>query len=385
MPPAAQSVVWQAAGSAATLVAALWVSWRFGLAAQGEFGFAKSWFDAAAAVASFGLPQGLLHLQYRRNVAPAALLDWLARALLALGLVSVVAAAAAALLQRPLPAAVALSLPFAVGHLLARSLLLAGRGVVVFGAVTALPGLLVLLGVLGFGWVGRDHGFEALLLAAAVLAGSTTMALAWRSAGPVAPAPWPRRELWQISLQSGLQAALGGALAAALLSAVSVSGHDRAALGAASLGWHVYQVFAVGAGYLAPLIFDRLARQQEPSSLRWPAPARVAAAALLVLALLALATAWRVPAWAPWLVPLALMLPAGLASVAARVAGTVLLARASYVELSVQAAARLAIAVVAITLALRWLPAASSLALSLLLVELATWGRCSRLVARGRP
>ena len=120
MPPAAQSVAWQAAGSAATLAAALWVSWRFGLAAQGEFGLAKSWFDAAAVLAVFGLPQGLLHLQYRCGVAAAALLRWLAGWLLGLAGVAAVAVPLLAWRGHALAAAVVASLPFAAAHLLAR-------------------------------------------------------------------------------------------------------------------------------------------------------------------------------------------------------------------------------------------------------------------------
>jgi hypothetical protein len=380
MPPAARSVAWQAAGSAATLGAALWVSWRFGLAAQGEFGFAKSWFDAAAVIGAIGLPQGLLHLQYRCGVAAAALLRWLARGLSALALASLAAAALLLWLQLPLPAAVAASLPFAVGHLLARSLLLAGRGVVVFGVVTALPALLLLGGVLLYDGLGRNAGFEVLLLGAAVIAGSTSLFVAWRSSGPPTADPWPRAALWQVSLQSGLQAALGGALAAALLSVVAWRGHGGEELGAASLGWHLYQLFAVAAGYVAPLIFDRLARQERPSSPRWPAPARAVVIALLLLAAAALAVGVAVPRYAVWLLPLAVMLPAGLASVAARVAGTVLLARAAYVELSLQAAARLVIAVAVTALALHWLPAATALALALLVIELTTWWRCVQCV-----
>ena len=384
MPPAAQSVAWQATGSAATLGAALWVSWRFGLAAQGEFGFAKSWFDAAAVIASLGLPQGLLHLQYRCGVAAAALLRWLGRGLVVLAAASMVAAVLLALFGQPLPAAVATSLPFAVGHLLARSLLLAGSGVVVFGIVTALPALLVLAGVLAFGAVDRSSGFEVLLLAAAVIGGSVSMLVARRSAGAPTDTPWPHRELWSVSLQSGLQAALGGALAAALLSTVAWSGHDKAELGAASLGWQLYQLFAVGAGYVAPLIFDRLAREERPSLRRWPAPVRGAAVALLVLAGLALVAGAVWPRWAAVAVPLAVMLPAGLAGVAARVAGTVLLARAAYVELSLQALARLVVAVALIALALRWLPAATALALALLAIEIGTWWRCARVVGKER-
>ncbi len=384
MPPAARSVAWQATGSAATLAAALWVWWRFGLAAQGEFGFAKSWFDAAAAGASLGLPQGLLHLQYRRAVPAAVLLRWLLRGLLVSGAAAVGVATLLALLQLPLAAAVAASLPFAVGHMLARSLLLGGRGVVVFGVVTALPALLVLAGVLGYGLAGRASGFEDLLLVAAVVAGSASLAIAWRSAGTPISAPWPRRELWQVSLQSGLQAALGGALAAVLLSVVAWSSNDRAELGAASLGWQMYQLFAVVAGYLAPLVFDRLARQDRPLALGWPAPVRAAATALLVLAASGVAASVAVPGWSAWLLPVSLMLPAGLACVAARVAGTVLLARAAYLELSLQAGLRLGLAASMLWLMLHVLPAPAALASALLATELATWWRCDWLVREAR-
>jgi hypothetical protein len=380
MPPVAFSVAWQTAGSVATLAAALWVSWRYGLAAQGEFGFAKSWFDAAAVIAAIGLPQGLLHLQYRCGVAAAALLHWLARGLLGLAALSMVAAGLLLFLGRSLPAAVAASLPFAAGHLFARSLLLGGRGPLVFGMVTALPALLLLAAVLLFESTGV---FERLLLATAALSGCASMALAWRSAGPPTCAPWPRRELWSVSLQSGLQAALGAALAAALLSVVAWGGRDKAELGAASLGWHLYQVFAVAAGYVAPLIFDRLARQDRPASPRWPAPARWVATMLLLLSAAALAASAMEPRWSAWLLPAAVMLPAGLASVAARVAGTVLLARAAYFELSLQALARLLVAVGVTALLLRWLPAATALALALLTIELATWWRCASLVGTG--
>ncbi|MFO1218998.1 MAG: hypothetical protein U1E89_11545 [Burkholderiaceae bacterium] len=376
------SVIWQAAGSAATLAAALWVSWRFGLAAQGEFGLAKSWFDVAAVTAVVGLPQALLHLQYRRGVAAAALLRWLARWVAGLAGLALVAAPLLARQGHTLAALVIASLPFAAAHLLARSLLMPTRGVVVFGIVTALPALLLLAGVLAMGAAGQGTHFDRLLLAVAVLAGIVSATMAWRSAGRPTRDDWSRRELWSVSLQSAVQAALAAALAAALLSTVAALGGDKADVGAASLGWHVYQVFAAAAGYAAPLIFDRLARHDSPALPRWPMPVRAAAVALLALAALALVLAQLVPRWSAWLVPLAVMLPAGLAGVAARVAGTVLLARAAYLELSVQAAARLAIAVAVTALALRALPAASALALALLAIELATWWRCAWLARR---
>ena len=76
MRPALWSVAIQAAGSAATLAAALLVSSQLGLSAQGEFGLLRSWTDALGALAVIGLPQGLLHMQYREGVSVAALRAW---------------------------------------------------------------------------------------------------------------------------------------------------------------------------------------------------------------------------------------------------------------------------------------------------------------------
>ena len=265
-----QSIAWQALGSLATLAAALWVSWRLGLSAQGEFGLAKSWFDAAAVIAALGLPQGLLHLQYRLGVPAGALRRTLTRGLALLAAAAALAAAGLWAAGQGLAAAVLASLPFAVGHLLARSILLAQRGVRVYGFVTALPALLVLAGVLADvlnrGTTSPSDGFaslrfETLLFAAALLSGAASMGLAWRSApAPAVPLPWPRRELWQVSLQSWLQAALAGLLGAGLLSVLAWQGGGGPELGAASLGLHVYLLFAAAAGYLTPLLFDRLAR-----------------------------------------------------------------------------------------------------------------------------
>ena len=411
--PQLQSVAWQALGSAATLGAALWVTWRFGLAAQGHFGLAKSWFDAAAVIAALGLPQGLLHLQYRRQVSAAALWPWLRRGLLWTLLPCAVAAAAAVVLAAQpagvasagstagstpgtvagsmaepgialLAAAVLAALPASVGHLLARSLLLPNRGPVVFGVVTALPALLLLAGVLWMGLVDADAGFEWTLLATVWLAGLVSLGLAARLPVGTGASTWPAKELWTISLQSWLQAALGGLLAAGLLSVVAGSVQGAEALGAASLALLVYQVFAVLAGYAAPLLFDRLARQATPSlgGHRLPSAALAALAGLVLLSLTAagLSATGQAPAWA---LPLGLMVPAGLAAVAARVHGTVLLARGDYLELSRQATWRLALALATAWLALRWLPAPAAVALALLLTEVATWWRSAR--RAGRP
>ena len=384
-PPALQAVVWQALGSAATLGAALWVTASLGLAAQGEFGLAKSWFDAAAAICALGLPQGLLHLHYRRALPLAAMRPWLARGGLGLGTAALLAAGAMLLAEQRLAVAVLLSLPFAVGHLLARSVLLAQYGPVVFGIVTALPALCVLGGVAVFGMLQQSQGFDLLLLAAAALAGSTSIAMAWRSAGQMSRVEWSRTELWQVSLKSWLQGAFAALMPAGLLATVTWSGHDAIALGAASLGLHLYQLFAVLAGYVAPLLFDHLARQDRPALTAWPAAARRAAMVLLGLASIGvLASAMR-PPLAAWLLPLSLMLTAGIAAVAARVHATVLLARGEYSELSRQAFWRLALALGLTALALRWLPAAAAVALALLVIEALSWWRAAALTQAAPP
>lgn len=384
------SVAWQALGSAATLGTALWVSWRLGLAAQGEYGLAKSWFDAAAAIAGLGLPQGLLHLQYRLKVPAAALLGWLQSRGWLFAIASAVVSALLLSQGQLLAGAVVASLPFSVGHLLARSLIVAGHGVVVFGFFTALPALLTLVGTLVLTQFNLPARFDLLLWLTVAMAGIASMVSARQGAGVVVALPWSHAELWRVSLQSWLQAALGGMLAALLLSAVSWSGRGGAELGTVSLTMHLYQLFAVLAGYVAPILFDRLARQAHPELGRWPHQVRWwAAFGLLMASLLALAPAILGhsvidPVWSSALPSISLMLLAGMAAVAARVEGTVLLARSDYLELSLQAGGRLVMALAVTLLTLPWMSAAAAVALALLSVELATWWRAALCVRRGQ-
>ena len=392
--PGLQSIGWQAAGSAATLAAALWVSWRMGLQAQGEFGLAKSWFDAAAVVASLGLPQGLLHLQYRLGVPACALRRWSKPRLLGLALLAWVAAGLLFMAGHRLAAAVAASLPFGAAHLLARSLLLPRRpdGLRLYGLATALPALLVLAGVLLAGALGARPPFDLLLLATAALAGLLSFGLARVPERPAVA--WPQRELWQVSLQTGLQQALAALLAAALLSLIARegpgvdAGTGKDALGAAALALQVYQVFVALVGYASPLLFDHLARQDRPGLAAAKGLDRAAARGLgaaLLLAALVLALAWPTVQASSWLLPLLLMLPAGLAAVAARIGATALQAQGRYAELSLQGAGRLVLALLLLLAMLRaHLPAAAALAGSLLVTELATWWRCRHCLARDR-
>lgn len=377
--PTVRSVLWQALGSAATVAAALWVSGRMGLRAQGEFGLAKSWFDAATAFAALGLPQGLLHLQYRLKLPATALRPWLVRILITQAMLAALAAPLLWWAGARLAAMVVLSVPFGAGHLLARSLLLPRRGAEAFGLATALPALLVLAGVGAIGVWRWSMDFAWPLLLATVLSATITLSLAWpRGSSVVAPAS-ARKELWHASLQSWVQQALTAMLVAALLSAVAASGQSAEALGAASLGLQLYQVFVVLIGYASPLLFDRLARHEgvplQVTQLRTDAHLAAAVCVLLLAAGAALLL-WPGLQHQAWALPMLLMLPAGVAAVAVRLVATVLLAQGRYGELSLQALGRLLLGLGLLVPALRLMPAAAALAATLLAVELATWWRC---------
>ena len=380
-----QSIAWQASGSIATLGAALWVSWRFGLAAQGEFGLARSWFDAAAALACFGVPQGVLHVLYRLDAAPGPLQSLLLRGWVAL---FVAAALAAGLLWTQgfaLAAAVVATAPVGAAHLCARSFLLARRGVIAYGAATALPALLVLAAVLTASLIPAAPAFVAWLAIATVAAAAISVAFAWHETVVVttrAQGAVPLRALRDVSLQSWLQAALAATLGAALLAAIAALGQRGEALGMASLGLHVYQACVVLAGYVSPLLFDRWAREREPQASAWAARTRRPMTVAAAMGAAALGAALLAPSLAPWLVPTALMGLAGLAAIAARLSGTVLLARGAYVELTVQALCRLLIALVVLVAALPRFGAATALAIALLVIELGTWWRAAAVARR---
>lgn len=190
------------------------------------------------------------------------------------------------------------------------------------------------------------------------------------------------RALLASSLQSWLQTGLAALLGAGLLATIAALGQRGEALGVASLALHVYQVFVVLAAYVSPLLFDRWARQREVPALAWPPQARRVLVVMLLAAVAALGWALWAPHLASWLIPSVLMLGAGLAALAARIAGTVLLARGDYAELSLQAGLRLVIALGVIVALLPWLSAATALACALLLTELATWWRASAVARR---
>lgn len=385
MSPGVRSLLIQATGSAATVLASVWVSWSLGLAAQGEFALMRSWSDACVALLTLGLPQGLMHLQYREGFAAQALqaVVWRACALAALTM-TVLGAALwqwPGALPWPLPLLVALlaSMPFWLGQRLWRALALRGLGLVPHAIVTALPAWLILLGVLIMGLQGRPQGFEWVMLGSAVLA-ATFSAIAFR-AWRTQPAALPRRILWRVSLQTLLQTLLAATMTAALLGLARWLGASLTEVGVLSLGLLVYELFAVLAGYGAPLLYDRAARLAPAHSTRPLAQwgRRVGVPLLAGGVLAALALPWLASGWSAKLIghegAITAMALAGLLALCARLWATTLQAQGRVAELSFQASLRLVVGLGSMAALYRPLGILLAAPLALVVMELLTLWR----------
>ena len=391
------SVAIQAAGSAATVGAALLVASQMGLAAQGEFGLLRSWSDALVTLAVLGLPQALLHLQYRESVSIAPLRRWIDRYVLVVVVISVsVGLIAAILLARrpalggPAPATLivlAAVVPLAALHLLWRALALRNVGAAAYAGITAAPSVLILLGLLPvafFGW--RQALVWPLLAGAAVSAGLTGWVVHHAARREAARPPhdlasdstagFSRRTLWAVGVENGVQNVLTAIAPALMMSAAAAAGATLTQIGVVSLGLHVYQLFGVAAAYLAPLLYDRAARADRAPGNRQilrkfrneATPARIATGiAGAVAALLVLRAVLPVGADAlPLLLGMAL---AGALSMAVRLLVTLMLARGVMRPLTLQAVVRVAVSVGGMVLLMQVLPAPAAAPLALVACE----------------
>ena len=285
MRPALWSVFIQACGSAATFAAALLVSHRLGLAAQGEFGLLRSWLDAGVTLAVLGFPQALLHLQYREAVPVAALQRWVLSCIAVLFTLCALSIVAVWQWWPPLPehlprATVLVALaavPFAAAHQLWRALALREVGVVPYAVMTAAPSLMILLGLVPVCLAGSRSGLAWALFGSAFISALGSGWLVRRGArrpthcavGPAPlPVPWSRRVLWSIGLETGCQNVLTALTPAAVLTMAGALGGSLAQVGSVSLGLHVYLLFGVAASYVAPIVYDRAARVTEPMDIR---------------------------------------------------------------------------------------------------------------------
>jgi hypothetical protein len=392
MRPALWSVAIQAAGSAATLGAALLVSSQLGLAAQGEFGLLRSWTDALGTLAVIGLPQGLLHMQYREGVSVSALRAWVMRyinvllavliGLLLLHSFVLPAAWTPALLQGPqMMWALLLTVVMGASHLLWRSLALRDVGLLPYAALTASPSLVVLAALVVVCAIGQRSGLMWALFAGALI---SSLASAWmvarvarKEAADARQTEWSRRSLWAVSSQTGVQNILTALSPPLVLSTAAASGASLAQIGVVSLGLHVYQVFGVAATYMAPMVYDKAARAEQPMSeqhlLAWLRERLTLRAVLafgiaVVLAMLLLRSLW--PSGADSLVLVACMATAGALATAVRLMVTLMQARGAYRALSWHALGRLLLSVGGTAALMTVWPAVLAVPVALLVTEL---------------
>ncbi len=392
MRPALWSVAIQAAGSAATLGAALLVSSQLGLSAQGEFGLLRSWSDALGALAVIGLPQGLLHMQYREGVSVAALRAWVFRYL---KILLVVLAAmlllrhfllplewTPALLQSPQTLGLlALTVALGASHLLWRSLALRDVGLLPYAAMTAAPSLIVLIALVVVCAIGQRSGLVWALFVGALL---SALASAWmvtrvarKEVVDASAASWSRQTLWAVSSQTGVQNIFTALTPPLVLSAAAALGASLSQVGVLSLGLHVYQIFGVAAVYIAPMVYDKAARSGDAMSeqqlLDWMLErltlrAVLAFTLLMAVAMFFLRTLW--PAGSDSLVLVAAMASAGALSMAVRLMVTLMQARGAYRALSWHALGRLVLSVSGSAALMQVWPAAVAVPVALLATEL---------------
>jgi hypothetical protein len=388
MRPALWSVAIQAAGSAATLGAALLVSSQLGLSAQGEFGLLRSWTDALGALAVIGLPQGLLHVQYREGVSVAALRAWVMRYISVLMVVLI----AVLLVHRfLLPAAwmpsliqgtqtlwlLGMTVLLGASHLLWRALALRDVGLVPYAAMTAAPSLIVLVALTVVCALGQRSALVWALLAGAFL---SSLASSWMvrrvATRSEAQSSWSRRTLWAVSSQTGVQNIFMALTPPLVLSTASALGASLSQVGVLSLGLHVYQIFGVAAVYIAPMVYDKAARSGEAMSeqqlLDWMRErltlrAVLAFTLLMAVAMFFLRTLW--PAGADSLVLVAAMASAGALSMAVRLMVTLMQARGAYRALSWHALGRLVLSVSGSAALMQVWPAAVAVPVALLATE----------------
>lgn len=381
------SVAIQATGSAATLGAALLVTSTLGLAAQGQFGLLRSWSDALVTIAVLGLPQGLLHLQYRESVPVSTLMPWVVRyvGVVAVACVLLGAVALASVPTSALPsatiAALAASVPLAAAHLLWRALALREVGVISYAAITAAPALLTLAALVPLSLLVGTPGLVWALLAGAALSAALSAWVVHRALRQRAcadPVPdWSRATLWSIGAETGMQSVFTVLSPALVLSTVGWLGASLAEVGVISLGLHVYQLFGVAAAYAAPMVYDRAASAVRPpvvaDTADWlrarATSARISLAAIAAVMALVLAR-WLWPTDAALLAMFALMALAGSLSMAVRMLVTLMLARGAFRPLTLQAFVRLLIAVFATALLLPLVGAVLAVPLVLAMTEL---------------
>jgi hypothetical protein len=315
----------QGAGAAAVLLATLLLGARLGPEVQGGFSRVKAEVEFVAAFAMFGLPQALFFYVKSGSMSAHTALRWaFGCALLALPL-----AASYALWHHTGEGALSIALlslavAAAVAHGQLRALLLVREPTTWFNVITALPQVLVLLGVLYIVAHGvvEAHVWFALFAFAFALAAAISW---WR----LRAAPRERVSTsvgWRALGHYGLAAWLTAALATAAILLVQrwvEAGHGSVALGRFTMAMTLVQVPLTPISYAAPLLLRRWMEQPGAAASRRVAGA-VFAALLIAAALVWIAAStWSDlglgPAYAGTTRGLAVLLAGGAAEAASRV------------------------------------------------------------------
>jgi len=276
----------QGAGAAAVLLATLLLGARLGPEVQGGFSRVKAEVEFVGAFAMFGLPQALFfHVKSGRLDGAVALRWAFGCALLALPLAALYAA------WRGQPAAVVAALALAAGavvaHGILRALLLVRERTAWFNVLTAMPQVLVLVGV-GCA-LARGGAGVAQWLALFALAYAAAGLLAWRRLRAAPPEASDPPVGWRALVGYGLAAWLTAALVTAATLAVQAlveATQGRGALGQFTMAMTLVQVPLTPISYAAPLLFRRW--MERPGA----AASRRIAAGVSGLLLAAAALAW---------------------------------------------------------------------------------------------
>lgn len=282
----------QGAGAAAVLLATLLLGARLGPEVQGGFSRVKAEVEFVAAFAMFGLPQALFFYVKSGAMSGRTALRWaLGCALLALPIAALYAAwrheGGIALVL----VSVAVSAGVAHGQL--RALLLVRERTVWFNVLTALPQLLVLLGVLHV--LMRGTADAAAWFALFALAYAAAAAISWWRLRSAPDAPTTSSVGWRAIGHYGLAAWLTAALATAAILLVQrwvEVAQGRVALGQFTMAMTLVQVPLTPISYAAPLLLRRWMERPGAQA------SRRVAGVVFVLLLVAATAVWLVAG--PW-------------------------------------------------------------------------------------
>ena len=273
----------QGAGAAAVLLATLLLGARLGPEVQGAFSRLKAEIEFVAAFAMLGLPQALFfHVKSGGMDARTALRWALACTLLALPIAALYAMARHAHEGAVAVVLLSVAVAAAVAHGQLRALLLVCERTAWFNVMTALPQVLVLLGVLVAIARGVTGMMDWLVLFAVAFAVAATMS--WLRLREATDAPTHAQIGWHALGHYGLAAWLTAALSTAAVLLVQrwvEANQGRAALGQFTMAMTLVQVPLTPIGYAAPLLLRRWMEQPGAQASR-----RVA---VMVFALLAAA------------------------------------------------------------------------------------------------